>query len=153
MAFHIFRASVESALSFYKQEPHDYQLMFHQIKKYFRKNQDSIKMEPSPLERIITTPGLQHIALHIFGNTQAKDLFKCKKVNKNWKDSVEKMWVYYLKTLPAFKKRQAKLRWRRAINRTITKIRKAKGGHIWFESNLVNFEIPEGLKTVLSSPE
>ena len=85
-------------------------------------------MEPSPLERIITTPGLQHIALHIFGNTQAKDLFKCKKVNKNWKDSVEKMWVYYLKTLPAFKKRQAKLTWRRAINRTITKIRKAKGG-------------------------
>ena len=67
-------------------------------------------VEPSPLERIFTTPGLQHIAIEIFGHLRVKDLINCKKVNENWKDLVEKTRVYYCETLPAFEKRQATLR-------------------------------------------
>ena len=69
-----------------------------------------MEMDLSPLERIITTPGLQHIAESIFLNVRYSCLKNCKKVNKNWEDILERMLIYYFKTLPAFEKRMAEVK-------------------------------------------
>ena len=49
----------------------------------------------SPLQRIITTPGLQHIAEEIFANLNHKSLMKCRKINNIWEDLVKSPWVLY----------------------------------------------------------
>ena len=73
------------------------------------KNQDFMEMDLSPLERIITTPGLQHIAESIFDNVPVWHFGPrgpCRKVNKNWKNFLERLWIYYCETLPAIEKRK-----------------------------------------------
>ena len=54
-----------------------------------------MEMDLSPLERIITTPGLQHIAESIFDNVTIGHLKICKKVNKNWVYFLKRIWIHH----------------------------------------------------------
>ena len=66
------------------------------LPKRSRKLNSNIKTETtSQLQRITTTPGLQHIAEDVFANLSHKTLMKCRKINKNWESLVENPWVLY----------------------------------------------------------
>ena len=54
-----------------------------------------MEIDLSPLERIITTPGLQHIAESIFDNVTIGHLKICKKVNKNWEYFLKRIWIHH----------------------------------------------------------
>ena len=92
------------------------------------------------MEKLINTPGLQHIAEEIFFNLTSMTIDKCREVNESWKNILDNPSFWLRKCLQQGKLHKYKAEWKRTVQ-----LKRLK-------HNAKNIDVTQHLKFLLNRP-